>query len=51
MNLGLRTSPGVAFFKSKWGGESFLPFVHGRALLPRPSLWRSILRGAGFFLT
>lgn len=49
MNLGLGTSPGVAFFKSKWGGEPFLPFVHGRALPPRPSLWRSILRGAGFF--
>lgn len=49
MNLGLGISPGVSFFKSKWGGEPFLPFVHGRALLVRPSLWRALLGGTGFF--
>ncbi len=49
MNLGLGISPGVAFFKRKWGGKPFLPFVHGRAAPVRPSLWRTLLRGAGFF--
>ena len=38
VNLGLGISPGVAFFKRKWGAAPFLPYRRGLYSLHRPSL-------------
>ncbi len=38
VNLGLGISPGVVFFKRKWGAAPFLPYRHGLHSLYRPSL-------------
>lgn len=56
MNLGLGVSPGIRFFKAKWGAEAFLPHVEtswrvdtatgrrARAAAPgsRPRFWQSL---------
>jgi hypothetical protein len=45
VNLGLGISPGVAFFKEKWGGVAFLPHAFCLYHPPRKGLLEMLLRG------
>lgn len=44
VNLGLGINEGVTFFKKKWGGYPFLPYVHCQSPGSKTSMFKSLLR-------
>ncbi len=43
LNLGLGINPGVTFFKTKWGGVPFLPYLSCIYEPPRANVWADLL--------
>ena len=43
MNMGLGIDPGVTFFKTKWGGRPFLPYIGCEYTVPRDKTVQALL--------